>query len=198
MIGAIIGNTAEDGAMITAEWIQKHYIEQNLTTDECGKLLGITGGAVAYHARKFNLLKKDEFCCYKDPRFNRRIGLKYSDEWKQNIKLAQPHAKRVVRISKKGGRKVYNTITEAALENGLFRENVKKACQGKVKTSGGYKWEYLRTYGEEIVHRLQNLDFTLNLEQMMSGVYAGLPERMDKQEAANYYTKKLKICWKSV
>ena len=181
--------------MVTKEWMQQHYINENLTTEECGKLLGISGSAIAYYARKFNLLKKDAFCCYKEPRFNKRIGLSYSEQWKQNIKLAQPQAKRVVRISKKGGRKVYNTITEAALENGLFRENVKKACQGKVKTAGGYKWEYLRTYGEEIVHRLQNLDFTLSLEQMMSGVYAGLPERMSKKEASKYYTKKLNTFW---
>lgn len=181
--------------MITAEWIQKNYIEQNLTTEECGKILGITGSAVAYHAKKFDLLKKDEFCCYKEPRFNKRIGLKYSDEWKQNIKLGQPHAKKVVRITDKGGRKYYNNITEAARKNGLFRENVRACCYGRHHTAGGYKFAFVKSYGEEIINRLWNLDFRLPLETMMDKVYSNLPERMSKQEATNYYTKKLGKFW---
>lgn len=95
-------------------------------------------------------------------------------------------------------RKIYSTVTEAAKENGLFRENVKKACQGKNKTSGGYRWEYYRTYGEEIVYRLNTLDFTLPIDKMMSGIYAGLPERMDKKQASIYYTNKLNQYWSGV
>lgn len=52
-----------------------------------------------------------------------------------------------------------------------------------------------RTYGEEIVERLRNLDFTLPLEKMMEKVYSRLPEKMSKEEALVYYTKKLNKLW---
>ena len=51
------------------------------------------------------------------------------------------------------------------------------------------------TYGETIIHRLFNLDFRKPIDEMMRGIYAGLPERMSKQEASRYYTKKLSIYW---
>lgn len=181
--------------MLTAEWIQKHYIDENKTLEECAKLLGKSRETLYYFVKKFNLSKMDEAGRYKDPRFNKRIGLKYSGEWKQNIKLGQPHAKKVVRISSKGGRKIYNNITEAARENGLFRENVRACCYGRHHTAGGYRFMFVKTYGEEIVYRLTNLDFRKPIDEMMSGIYAGLPERMSKQEASRYYTKKLSIYW---
>ena len=43
-----------------------------------------------------------------------------------------------------------------------------------------------RTYGEEIIERLSNLDFTLPLEKMMDKVYSRLPEKMSKEEALVY------------
>ena len=52
------------------------------------------------------------------------------------------------------------------------------------------------TYGETIIHRLFNLDFRKPIDEMMSGIYAGLPERMDKSKAAIYYTNKLNQYWK--
>ena len=194
MIDAVIGNMAEDG-MITKEFIQKHYLDENKTLEECAQILNVSRNTLVYFASKFNLSKMNGGH-YKEPRFNKRIGLKYSDEWKQNIKLGQPHAKKVVRISKNGGRKVYNNITEAARENGLFRENVRACCYGRHHTAGGYKFMFLKTYGEEIVHRLINLDFRKPIDEMMSGIYAGLPARMNREEATSYYTKKLNEFWK--
>lgn len=55
-----------------------------------------------------------------------------------------------------------------------------------------------RTYGEEIVERLRNLDFTLPLEKMMGKVYSRLPEKMSKEEAVKYYNRKLKKHWENV
>lgn len=177
-------------------WLQKHYIDENKTMQECADLLEMNRRNLAYCITKYGLTKRENGR-YKDPRFNKRIGLKYSDEWKQNIKLGQPHAKKVVRISNKGGRKYYNNITEAARDNGLFRENVRACCYGRHHTAGGYKFAFVKSYGEEIINRLWNLDFRLPLEKMMDKVYSNLPERMSKEEASNYYTKKLKNYWKS-
>ena len=55
-----------------------------------------------------------------------------------------------------------------------------------------------RTYGEEIIERLSNLDFTLPLEKMMDKVYSRLPEKMSKEEALVYYTNKLNTLWSVV
>ena len=52
------------------------------------------------------------------------------------------------------------------------------------------------TYGETIIHRLFNLDFRKPIDEMMSGIYLNLPERMNKIEATHYYTKKLNEFWK--
>lgn len=39
--------------------------------------------------------------------------------------------------------KIYNSIKEAGIENNLFPSNITMCCQGKVKTIGGYSWEYV-------------------------------------------------------
>ena len=62
--------------MITAEWIQKNYIDENKTLEECAQLLGIRRRNLCYYVTKFNLSKMDGTGRYKDPRFNKRIGLK--------------------------------------------------------------------------------------------------------------------------
>lgn len=52
------------------------------------------------------------------------------------------------------------------------------------------------TYGEVLVKRLHSLDFSLSLEKMMSGLYSGLPKRMEREKAVRYYTDKLKRYWR--
>jgi len=52
-----------------------------------------------------------------------------------------------------------------------------------------------KTYGEVVVERLSNLDFTLPIEKMIQGLYSGLPKRMGKEEALAYYTQKLNRYW---
>lgn len=52
-----------------------------------------------------------------------------------------------------------------------------------------------KTYGEVVIERLSNLDFTLPIEKMIQGLYSGLPKRMGKEEALAYYTQKLNRYW---
>ena len=52
-----------------------------------------------------------------------------------------------------------------------------------------------KTYGEEIIERLSNLDFTLPIDTMMRKIYSYLPRRMKKDEAVKYYTQKLETYW---
>lgn len=51
------------------------------------------------------------------------------------------------------------------------------------------------TYGETIIYRLSTLDFRLPIEKMMDKVYTNLPDRMSKEEATEYYSRKLKTYW---
>lgn len=47
----------------------------------------------------------------------------------------------VVRISDEGI-KQYNSIIEAAQDNGVDPSNIVKCCKGKQNTCGGYLWAY--------------------------------------------------------
>lgn len=47
----------------------------------------------------------------------------------------------VVRISNEGI-KQYNSIIEAAQDNGVEPSNIVKCCKGKHNTCGGYLWAY--------------------------------------------------------
>lgn len=38
--------------------------------------------------------------------------------------------------------KTYNSVTEAEEDTGCNKSNISACCRGKVKTLGGYKWEY--------------------------------------------------------
>lgn len=37
---------------------------------------------------------------------------------------------------------VYKSISEAARKSGVYVQNISKCCQGKLKTAGGYVWQY--------------------------------------------------------
>lgn len=51
-------------------------------------------------------------------------------------------SKKVIAIDENGKRYEYSSLTEASKELGLWRQNIGKCCMGKVKTTGGYKFEY--------------------------------------------------------
>ena len=57
-----------------------------------------------------------------------------------NRRKIKPSAVYVTRLDR-GRRKVYNSVSEAAAENGVDVSNISKACYGKRKTAGGYRWE---------------------------------------------------------
>lgn len=38
---------------------------------------------------------------------------------------------------------VYNSVTEASINTGVHRQNISKACSGKLKTAGKFHWEYI-------------------------------------------------------
>ena len=38
---------------------------------------------------------------------------------------------------------IYENISDAARQTGICRESIGKCCNGKMKTAGGYHWEYV-------------------------------------------------------
>lgn len=51
-----------------------------------------------------------------------------------------PRARKVLRVN---DNKVYNCITEAALDSKTTESLISQVCQGKRKTTGGYTWKYI-------------------------------------------------------
>lgn len=53
-------------------------------------------------------------------------------------------SKSVLKMDCKSGKVIaeYKSLTEASIENNVVRTNLSKACKGKRKTVGGFRWEY--------------------------------------------------------
>ena len=51
-----------------------------------------------------------------------------------------PRARKVLRVN---DNKVYNCLTEAALDSKTTESLISHVCQGKRKTTGGYNWKYI-------------------------------------------------------
>ena len=51
-----------------------------------------------------------------------------------------PRARKVLRVN---DNKVYNCLTEAALDSKTTESLISQVCQGKRKTTGGYAWKYI-------------------------------------------------------
>ena len=119
-----------------------------------------------------------------------------SEEHKRKIRESQPASKEVSKLSKKGRvMKHYSSVTRASIESGVNRDNIKAVLHGRRRHAGGYIWIYRLTFGEEIVKRTENLDFSLPLDTVLRSIYLDLPARMNREDTLKYYTKKFKTYW---
>lgn len=73
------------------------------------------------------------------------VRKRISDGWSEEDALLtpiyEPHG--VVRIDKSGGTVEYKSVREAAEKNNITSFAIRAVCQGKNKTSAGYKWKYI-------------------------------------------------------
>jgi group I intron endonuclease len=96
---------------------------------------------------------------YRQRQHNSRIGRvspnkgkKMSDEFKEKISIANkgkwlgeksPCSKKIKQFTKDGVFECeYSSQMEAERVTGVYHTNIAKCCKGKVKSAGGYIWEY--------------------------------------------------------
>lgn len=87
-----------------------------------------------------NVVSNLEWC---DPNYNNNYG-------SRNERIRKALLKPVQQYTKDGQRfiKEYPSAHEAASQNGITKDNIRKCCKGVRKSAGGFKWEY-KKIGEE-------------------------------------------------
>ena len=69
-----------------------------------------------------------------------RKGRVIDDEWRQHLSEAST-VKRQVQNLDTG--EIFDSVKKAAESCGVASTNITRACKGKTKTSGGYRWKYV-------------------------------------------------------
>ena len=70
-----------------------------------------------------------------------RKGMKFSEEWKRKLCEAQKDKAKQVICLETG--EIFESTKDAYRKTGIAQGNISKACNGKLKTTGGYTWRYL-------------------------------------------------------
>lgn len=74
---------------------------------------------------------------------NKSRGRKHSDSAKKII--SESKQKEIKQMDKDGNYlRQWRSATEAAKQLGLFSQNISYCCLGKLKTAGGFKWEFIK------------------------------------------------------
>lgn len=82
-----------------------------------------------------NCVENLEWC---DNKYNCNYG-------KRNKKISKKVSKNVIQLSTSGKKiKKWNSITEAAKFLGCNISSISMCCNGKRRTAGGYRWEYVK------------------------------------------------------
>jgi hypothetical protein len=183
--------------IFTREWLKEHYIDKRMSASQVAELAKCHVDTVYFYVRLWGLRKRDGRRRWsgKTNFIPATKGKRQSIGERQKKRISQPHRKAVVAIAPDGQEMRYDSITDAANKTGVSRENIRAVLHGKRNRAGGYEWRYDRAYGEELVHRKESIDMRLPMEKIVSRIYRNLPKRMPANEAAIYYTKKLRKCW---
>ena len=71
-----------------------------------------------------------------------KIGKKYSEERKMNMREKSPFKIRVMCVETGI---IYKSAMEAGRQTGISQGNISSACRGERGKAGGYHWEYLKS-----------------------------------------------------
>ena len=70
-------------------------------------------------------------------------GRKYSEEAKRNMRIGQEKYMKKIICVETGD--IYISIKEASKQTGINHGNISAVCNGKRKTTGGYRWKYVKS-----------------------------------------------------
>lgn len=76
----------------------------------------------------------------------KKIGIStrgYKHKKEDKLKIAQSKYKPVIQYDKNMNKiKEWNSATEAAIQLNMYPQNISSCCNGKLDTTGGYKWKF--------------------------------------------------------
>lgn len=117
----ILSNTTNTKINWNIKKAQYLLDNSRLTYEEIGKLVGTTKGAITSSINRGQLIKKK--------------GRKTNINSKNKRKVNQLSLNGIII-------KTFNSIRQAEEETGCDNRNISACCRGKIKTLGGFKWEY--------------------------------------------------------
>lgn len=181
---------------ISKKWLKLHYLDLRKTANEISEIRGVHKDVVYDYVKKYGLSKKAN-----GVKSRRAVKYKMPELIKKKHRI-QPHSKLIGKFSLDGRElERFCSISSASEKLGARRELIRRAIKkgyGVKIGRGKYKFKLVRTYGEELIYRLEHLDFTKNISDIIGDIYSNLPKKMSRDKAILYYNGKLKKYWKEV
>lgn len=88
---------------------------------------------------RMSQIRKGKYCGSNHPRY----GQHWSEEMKQKLQNSNQNKKSVVQLDKNNNVvNAYVSIHEAMRSTGINDSSIIRCCKRKVKTAGGFKWQY--------------------------------------------------------
>lgn len=176
---------------LSIDIVQKYYIDRNLTADEVAKKFDVSANSVRKFAHRNGLYKGSA---------GRKIKKKWkwSKESKENLRKRN-HNKQPIISEKDGKIQFFDCVMDACRKLGLDERTAHRVLNGTYRHTKGYKLQRAENgikYGELAYDLLgDRIDLSINGQDLFNKLQA-LPERMQRQEALNYYTNKIRNIFK--
>lgn len=127
-------------------WLKEHWINQQLSAQQCADLAGCTVGHIQKKIQDYKLNKKRFGITTGNNRAHRNM------RWKQKIQSSQPHRKEIVILRDHDDAFVMEcpSITAAADKLRISREHIRDCLNPKKvrKTANGYKFMHKKAWEE--------------------------------------------------
>lgn len=163
------------------DWLKEHYIDKNLTAQECADIIGCSVKAFEARVRRANIRK-----CVDGKYIVKR---KNNDPRKIRVRVRSKTTDRIIGI--------YESLKQAARENSVDVASAHKCLHGLRNSTGGLIFEEYRTHGEEVIHRKLSIKETDTIVDTVKHLHhRSIPPRMGYDEGIAYYKKKLNGVWK--
>ena len=103
------------------------------------------------HKGKFTEKQKEQLDIARSKRDTKQLGRKMglANKGRKHTEESKRHMRESRNIVNKRkvlcveSNTIYNSITDASVDTGVYRQNISKVCNGKLKTAGKLHWEYI-------------------------------------------------------